>query len=207
MLVFAAAVCGHVFRLPVVPWIVILVGVAGVVAAVTWGMHGEDRPAVWWWWNAAAVGSAGWLVYARLASARSPVTWLTGVAVLAALTVSQPLARSRADRREEMVRSWQERRERGPAENFWPHVLAAAGIHGVTAEPGSYERIPSGYTLCLRLPAGGKVTYDTLVAATGRLEVAAGLRNGAIRYEDTRDSAGHVWLTVSDNRASSANSR
>jgi hypothetical protein len=196
VLVFAAAVCGHAYGLPVFPWIVIVVGAAGVVAAVTWGRHGEDRPALWWWWNAAAAAGAGWLVYARLASARSPVTWLTGVAVLAALTVSRPLARSHAARREKMVRSWQERRERSRVENLWPRVLAAAGIHGVTAEPGSYERTASGYALCLRLPAGGKVTRDTLAAATGRLEVAARLRKGAIRFEDPRDSAARVWLSV-----------
>ncbi|MGH3409387.1 MAG: LAGLIDADG family homing endonuclease, partial [Streptosporangiaceae bacterium] len=63
----------------------------------------------------------------------------------------------------------------------WPDLLARIGHQGVRF--AGREETLAGYLVHLRLPGSGRVTYSGLVPATEKLEVAARLRHGSLRFE------------------------
>ncbi|MQA04285.1 MAG: hypothetical protein GEV07_16685 [Streptosporangiales bacterium] len=78
----------------------------------------------------------------------------------------------------------------------WPELLAGLGLVGVT----QLERVNHSdgcYTLRLQLPADGKVKYGSINNKTEEIEIAAGLRYGAIHVERGK-SAAEVLLHVNE---------
>lgn len=66
----------------------------------------------------------------------------------------------------------------------WPTLCAQIGFKGITTD-GSRTELPNsaGYSLALRFPPNGRVTYKILYESLGLLEVAAGRRVDSLRLE------------------------
>jgi hypothetical protein len=75
----------------------------------------------------------------------------------------------------------------------WPDLLARIGHPGVRF--AGREDTMAGYVVHLQLPGSGRVTYSGLAPATEKLEVAARLRLGSLRFE-RGDQAHQVTLHV-----------
>jgi S-DNA-T family DNA segregation ATPase FtsK/SpoIIIE len=63
----------------------------------------------------------------------------------------------------------------------WPGLLAGIGHKDV--EYAGEQRTAAGYQVHLRLPRSGRVTYQMLAGSAERLEIAARLRHGSLRFE------------------------
>jgi hypothetical protein len=189
------AILGHALDLAPVWWAVVTAAVALLAIAVARLVAGASLIAAWW--VCAFTVAGGWLAWSRFADMRTaaPWLWLAGPAVL--LAVWWPLAVRAVQARDKASQARDAERARLKEETRWPRLLERLGCPGVVVEPGSREDTASGYAVCLRLPADGRVTYEQLVSVAARLEIAARLRKGAVRFEDTRDSAAHVWMYVS----------
>lgn len=70
----------------------------------------------------------------------------------------------------------------------WPELLAGLGLAGVS-QRDRVDHSPGCYTLRLQLPADGKVKYGSVTNKTEEIEIAAGLRYGAIHVERGRTAA------------------
>jgi hypothetical protein len=78
----------------------------------------------------------------------------------------------------------------------WPEMLANLGLPGLM----QLERVNHSegcYTLRLQLPTSGKVKYGSLTNKTEEIEIAAGLRYGAIHVERGKTAA-EVLLHVNE---------
>jgi hypothetical protein len=146
---------------------------------------------------ACACGVAGpaWLAYASLTTAWS---WLAIVALAlpaAALIWLYPVIVAREDKL--AAEADQAARDAAAArvQDKWPDLLARIGHSGVRFAGQQPTR--TGYVVHLRLPVSGRVTYSVLAPATERLEVAARLRHGSLRFE-RGDQAHQVLLHVAE---------
>jgi hypothetical protein len=189
------AIAGYALDLDRTWWALVTIAAALLAILVARAVLGASLIAGWWACAFAAAG--GWLAWARFADLRTsaPWLWLAGPAVL--VLTCWPLAVRRVLARENAEQQRDAERERQRKETRWPRLLERLGCPGVVVEPGSRADTASGYAVCLRLPADGKVTYEQLVSVSYRLEIASRSRKGAIRFEDSRDSAAHVWMYVS----------
>jgi FtsK/SpoIIIE family len=166
----------------------------GAVLVVTALVRGEPdlRTA-----HSAACGAvvAAWLAFAGTAA---PWAWPPAV-ILALATVAavwlypriierEHRAQEEARRAALIARAQREQRK-------WPDLLARIGHPGVRF--AGREDTQAGYVVHLQLPGSGKVTYSGLAPATEKLEVAARLRHGSLRFE-RGDQAHKVVLHVAE---------
>jgi hypothetical protein len=177
--VFAAGTVAAAFAVPLAPAAVVAFAAAvsiGVAAVVTTRSRAVAA-------HIAACGTvaAGWLVYAIAAG---PWTW-TAVAALAApaavLIPAWPAARARQARVAEAERAILAAAAAEANHRRWPDLLAKVGFKGVTW--ASQDATLCGYSVRLRLPDSGRVTYTGLASAREKLEVAARARHGSLRFE------------------------
>lgn len=90
-----------------------------------------------------------------------------------------------------------ERRRLAAAEaRRWPELLAGLGLSGV-AQLERSNHSEGCYTLRLQLPAEGKIKYGSINSKTEEIEIAAGLRYGAIHVE-RGNTAAEVLLHVNE---------
>jgi hypothetical protein len=173
------AVLGHALALPRLWWAVVTVAVALLAAAVARLATGPTAVAAWW---AVAFPLAGaWLAWSRFAGLRTPAPWLWLAAGSVLLIVAWPLLAHLGARRAAELKRRQENLERAKEENRWPVLLERIGHKGIRVT--AREDTRNGYALTLKLPASGKVTWKGLAKDRERLEVAAGVRHGSLRFE------------------------
>ncbi|GAB3429152.1 hypothetical protein [Flindersiella endophytica] len=102
-----------------------------------------------------------------------------------------------SEHRKRMREEDERRRQLAAAEaRRWPDLLAMLGMPGVV-QRDRIEHSHGCYTLRLLLPVDGKVKYATLRNKTEEIEIAAGLRYGAI-YVERGQTAAEVWLHVNE---------
>jgi hypothetical protein len=191
--VFAAGALASLARLPALP---VLVACAVLAAAVILTALLRSRTG----WTAAhasacAAAAFGWLALAATTTAWS---WPAVAALLLAvgvLTWLYPVARAREEQALAEARAAEEAARLAKEQNKWPDLLTRIGFSGVRFA-GRAETL-AGYLVHLRLPGSGKVTYSALAPATEKLEVAARLRHGSLRFE-RGDQAHKVILHVTE---------
>jgi len=164
----------------------------GAVLVVTALLRGEPglRTA-----HSAACGAvaAAWLGFAG-----STARWAWPPAVILALATAAavwfyPRILEREDRAREEARRAALIARAQRAQRKWPELLARIGHPGVRF--AGREETQAGYVVHLQLPGSGQVTYSGLAPATEKLEVAARLRHGSLRFE-RGDQAHKVILHV-----------
>jgi hypothetical protein len=131
--------------------------------------------------SACAVVAGGWLAYAALAGRWS---WPPAVILLVAAAILIPVypeLRRRQELEAERARLAAEAAAAAQEQRRWPDLLARIGHQGVKF--AGREETLAGYLVHLRLPGSGRVTYSGLAPATEKLEVAARLRHGSLRFE------------------------
>lgn len=131
--------------------------------------------------SACAVVAASWLAYAALAGRWS---WPPAVALLVAAAILIPVypeLRHRQEQEAERARLAAQAEAAAKAQRKWPDLLARIGHKGIRW--AGQEPTMAGYLVHLRLPGSGQVTYSVLAPATEKLEVAARLRHGSLRFE------------------------
>ncbi len=126
--------------------------------------------------------AGGWLAYAALAGRWS---WPPGVILLVAAAILIPVYPELRRRQELEAERARLAAEAAAAAQRAAPVAGPAGPH---RPPGRQVRRPRGrpwpaYLVHLRLPGSGRVTYSGLAPATEKLEVAARLRHGSLRFE------------------------
>ncbi|HMH91188.1 MAG TPA: FtsK/SpoIIIE domain-containing protein, partial [Streptosporangiaceae bacterium] len=144
---------------------------------------------------ACGAAAAAWLAFAGTAAPWAwPAAALLVVAAAAAvwcyprIIEREHRAQEEARRAALIARAQREQRR-------WPDLLARIGHPGVRF--AGREDTQAGYVVHLQLPGSGKVTYSALVPATEKLEVAARLRHGSLRFE-RGDQAHKVILHVAE---------
>jgi hypothetical protein len=147
---------------------------------------------------ACAVLAAGWLAFAAASPALSPAVAAALVVLAAAAIVVYPEILAREERARERARLAAQEAAAARAQRKWPDLLARIGHPDVRFAGQDPTR--AGYQVHLRLPGSGKVTYSALVSATERLEVAARMRHGSLRFE-RGDRAHEVILHVAERDA------
>jgi hypothetical protein len=80
----------------------------------------------------------------------------------------------------------------------WPRILARAGFHGITTHTAPTEPQDGVVVTTLKLPASGKVTFSMLDQGKESIEIAAGLRVGAVTFTQDLDDSSLVKLQVSE---------
>jgi S-DNA-T family DNA segregation ATPase FtsK/SpoIIIE len=137
--------------------------------------------------------AAGWLAYVAATTVWSPVALAGLVLPAIVLTCAYPAIMRRQEQAAERARLAREAANASRLTRKWPDLLARIG-HADIGYAGE-EATLAGQLVHLRLPDSGKVTYQALAAATDRLEVAARLRHGSLRFERGR-AAHEVILHV-----------
>lgn len=131
--------------------------------------------------SACAVVAGGWLGYAALAARWSWPPAVVLAVVAAVLIPVYPEIRRRQEQEAERARLAAEAEAAAKAQRKWPDLLARIGHKGIRW--AGQEPTLAGYLVHLRLPGSGHVTHSALVPATEKLEVAARLRHGSLRFE------------------------
>jgi hypothetical protein len=193
--VFAAGSVLSMFRVPALPVIAVAVALAGAVSVAAFVMARSAAGAAWV--TASACCAAGWSAYAALAG---PWSWqtVTGLVVPAAILMPLwPAIRHHEQRAEDEERRRQAAAAAATGLRKWAEHLARVGQKGVQATGRTDTR--AGYDLTLRLPAHGRVTYKSLANSAEKLEVAARVRRGSLRFEQLPGAGAHeVILHVSE---------
>ena len=145
--------------------------------------------------HAAARGAAAaaWLA---LAGAARPWAWPPAALLVLAAAVAvwtYPRIIEREQRAEEEARRSALAARAQKEQRRWPDLLARIGYPGVRFAGRQDTR--AGYVVHLQLPGTGRVTYSALAPSTEKLEVAARLRHGSLRFE-RGDQAHKVILHV-----------
>lgn len=177
-LVFAA-ILGHDLAFPVLWWAVVTAVVTLLAAAVARLLAGATLIALWWVLAFCAGGA--WLAWSRFAYLRTPAPWLWLAAPAALLIAAWPLTARAAARQAATLKRRQADLERAQEENRWPALLERIGHKGIKVS--AREDTRNGYALTLQLPSSGRVTWKALAKDRERLEVAAGVRHGSVRFE------------------------
>ncbi|MGH3276180.1 MAG: FtsK/SpoIIIE domain-containing protein [Streptosporangiaceae bacterium] len=191
--VYAAGTVLSAFRLPALTLAVgcLTLGAVIVVATLIKGEPGlrTSYVAACGGMAAAWLGSAGaltpwaWPAAATLALAAAALISLYPVVV-----ARERRAAAEAFRAAVAARTRKDQRR-------WPDLLDRIGHPGVLF--AGREDTLAGYLVHLRLPGSGRVTYSALAPATEKLEVAARLRHGSLRFE-RGDQAHKVILHVAE---------
>jgi hypothetical protein len=166
----------------------------GAVLVVTALVRGEPdlRTA-----HSAACGAAAaaWLAFA---GTLAPWAWPAAALLVAAAAAGMwlyPRIVERENRAQEEARRAALIARAQREQRRWPDLLARIGHPGVRF--AGREDTQAGYLVHLQLPGSGQVTYSALVPATEKLEVAARLRHGSLRFE-RGDQAHKVILHVAE---------
>lgn len=191
--VYAAGTLGGAIRPHILAIIVICGALAGavVIAAVLAARS-------WWsagYASACGIVASGWLAFAFTSR---PASWPPGVALAvpaAGLIALYPLMRAREHRAAQDALRAEEEAARVREQRRWPDLIGRIGHQGVRF--AGQEDTLAGYKVHLRLPGSGRVTYSALAPATEKLEVAARLRHGSLRFE-RGDQAHKVILHVAE---------
>jgi len=193
--VFAAGAAASMARMPLVAVIVIAAAIAGGLSVAAMLLARSGAAAAWA--IAAAGSAAGWAAYAAVAG---PWSWaaLTGLVVpTVILTPLWPAVRAHEARLEAAERRRQAAAAAAAGARRWPEYLARIGHRGVQFV--TREDTLSGYSVRLRLPASGRVTFKALASSRDKLEVAARVRRGSLRFEQLPGGAAHeVILHVAE---------
>ena len=144
---------------------------------------------------ACGVTAAGWLAYTAATTVWSGAAIAALLGPAAVLIAAYPAIRERQERAAERARLALADAAAARQQRRWPDLLARIG-HQHISYAGQEDTL-SGYLVHLRLPRSGRVTYSALAAATERLEVAARLRHGSLRFE-RGDQAHQVILHVAE---------
>jgi S-DNA-T family DNA segregation ATPase FtsK/SpoIIIE len=142
---------------------------------------------------ATGVVAAGWLAYTAQTTVWSPAAVVALLVPAAVLTALYPAVSERQRRAAERARLAQQAADAERQQRKWPDLLGRIGYPDV--DFAGQEDGAAGCLVHLRLPASGRVTYSALAAATERLEVAARMRHGSLRFE-RGGQAHHVLLHV-----------
>jgi S-DNA-T family DNA segregation ATPase FtsK/SpoIIIE len=190
--VFAAGILASMVSVSVLAVVITTVAaVAGIaVAAVLTARSGLTAG----WVSGCAAAIAGWLGYAAVASPFSypAIAGLVCPAVI--LTALWPVIQEHQARLAEAERRRQAAADAAAESRRWPELLARIGHQGIQFV-GRDETL-SGYSVRLHLPRSGRVTYTQLASSRERLEVAARMRHGSLRFERGGDGAHEVVLHV-----------
>jgi hypothetical protein len=173
-------------------WTLGVLAVAAVLIPLARYGHGQNMVADWW----TAFGAlwAAWLAWTIWADLRSPAPWLALGAGWILACATYPLAHKHRDAARLAARrseTWERSRRE---EVRWARLLERTGMPGV--EVLGKEDTRNGFALMLRLPASGKVTFSKLTGEAEKLETAADVRHGSLRFEKG-DTARQVILYVS----------
>jgi hypothetical protein len=172
------------------PWLLAIV--LASVAAV--GMAGASvllsRSGAGALWGAAVSAcAAGWDAYAALATPWSwiAVAGLVGPALVLILLWPALKAYELRTLEDEGPPATA---TSAPGARRWPRYLERIGHYGVTFA----EETPTkcGYDVRLQLPASGRVTFKALAASVDKLEVAARVRRGSLRFEQLPGDRAHM---------------
>ncbi len=125
--------------------------------------------------------AAGWLASTALIPVWKAASIVALVAPSAVLTSVYPAIMRRQALAAVRARAASEAAAAAQRLRKWPDLLARVGHQDVTF--AGQEDTPAGPIVHLRLPSSGRVTYQRLTATTERLEVAARLRHGSLRFE------------------------
>jgi FtsK/SpoIIIE family len=186
-IVFTAGAVAHLLKVPVT--VVITVAAALLLVALIVSLWMARSTAMMLWGIATGMCAAGWAAYAAIVT---PWTWLAFcVLVVPALLLitAWPAIRAHeareadAERRRLAALAAAEERKR------WPLLLAKIGFKGIVFVTSEDTR--NGYKVKLHLPDNGKVTVDTLQQNVRKLEVAARVQVGTLRFEQLRDDQAH----------------
>jgi hypothetical protein len=191
--VYAAGTLGGTIRPHVLAIVVICSALAGGVTVAAVLAAGS-------WWSAGYVSAcgvvaAGWLAYAFTSR---PGSWPPVAALVlpaAGMIALYPVMRVREHRAAQAALLAAEEAARAKEQRKWPDLIARIGHQGVRY--AGEEETLAGYKVHLRLPGSGRVTYSALAPATEKLEVAARLRHGSLRFE-RGDQAHKVILHVAE---------
>lgn len=183
-------------RLAHLPWLAVSAAVAVVAACALLAAAMVAGTGVAIGFSAAAgTVAVAWILHATLTTPWSEASVWTLVIPAAGLGILYPVIRGHhhhavaaARRDAELARLASEARK-------WPDLLGRLGAKGVTVADTAETR--SGHTYRLALPPSGKVTFATLEGLADKLEAAARLRDGAIRFERGAH-AGEVLMHVSE---------
>jgi hypothetical protein len=191
--VYAAGTALAALRLPPLALAVGCLALGGllVVAAVIRAQPGLRA------WAAAACGAvaAAWLAFAGASAPFAPAPALALAVAAAAAIRCYPVIIERERRAAQAERAAALAARAQKEQRRWPDLLARIGHPGVRF--AGREETLAGYLVHLQLPGSGKVTYSGLAPATEKLEVAARLRHGSLRFE-RGDQAHKVILHVSE---------
>jgi hypothetical protein len=176
---FGAAALAHVVGRPVLTLIAagIVVCVLPVLAAM---LTARTGPLALYTCTCGAA-AAGWLAYVATTTAWSVLTVGALLVPAVALISWYPAVARGQERAAERARLARQGSAAERQQRKWPDLLARIGYQGV--EFTSQEDTRAGYLVHLRLPGSGRVTYQSLAGAAERLEIAARLRHGSLRFE------------------------
>jgi len=180
LVVFAAGAVASAARVPLV-----YVAVGGAVLALTVAASAAVTAscgAVKTWWTLAALTAAGWVSWV---TAAGPWSWRAVAALAtpaAVLAIAWPAVRVHEAHLAADAAARAAGADAAAASGRWPGLLAAVGLAGVRYA-GQDSARDGHYTVRLTLPADGSVTIAALHQATERLEIAAKMRRGALRFE------------------------
>ncbi|MGH3304889.1 MAG: ATP-binding protein [Streptosporangiaceae bacterium] len=186
------AIIGHAAGLDPVWWTIGVAAVALVLVSLArWG-HGANAVAAWWVLSGSVW--AGWLAWSAWVSLRGPVPWLVLAGGWLVAVATYPLAHKSRQNAERARKRREAEQARNADANRWPRLLQRIGYHGVRVLARDETR--NGYALLLRLPATGGTTWRKLAGDTEKLEAAADVRHGSLRFEPG-ETARNVILSVS----------
>jgi hypothetical protein len=191
--VYAAGTALSAFRLPALALAVGCLAL-GAVLVVTALVRGDPGLRTAYAAGCGAVAAA-WLAFAGTSA---PWAWpaaATLVLAAAALIWLYPRIVDRERRAEEEARRAALAARAQKEKRKWPDLLARIGYPGIRF--AGREDTMAGYLVHLQLPGTGRVTYSALAPATEKLEVAARLRHGSLRFE-RGDQAHKVVLHVAE---------
>lgn len=183
--VFAVGCLTNLARPPWLPVTVLACVLAGGIATASVLLSRTEAAALW---GAAAGGcAAGWDAYAGTAT---PWSWeaVTGLVVPALVFIALwPVLKEYEHRMAEAQR--RAAAAAAPARR-WPRCLERIGYSGVrfVAE----TQTSCGYDVRLQLPASGRVTFKGLAASVDKLEIAARVRRGSLRFEQLPGDLAHM---------------
>lgn len=191
---FAAVALARAFALPwwCVPAVTGTAGLAAITAVVAIAAN----PVADLYAGASAIAAAGWAVFASLTSPWTVRAGFTLAVPSVLLGSLYPVVAGHQRHLAERARKESEAARRLAEDRRWPDMLSRAGAKGVTVLANEETR--AGRTLRLRLPVSGRVTFKSLEKLTERLETAARLRDGAVRFE-RGDHAGEVLMHIAEN--------
>jgi hypothetical protein len=175
--------------------VVVAAALAGGLTAAAVILARTDAGAVWG--AASACCAAGWLAYAALAG---PWSWpaVAGLVVPALIAVPLwPALSAHEARLADAERRRQAAALAAKGARRWPAYLEKIGFKGVAFVEETETR--AGYDVRLRLPDSGRVTFKALASAAEKLEIAARVRRGSLRWEQLPGDQAHmVVLHVSE---------